>query len=276
VIERPSGAPGAADRAVPPGWFGGRVVVVTGAASGLGSAITAAFLRAGAHVAMLDVAADRLRDAERALRTTGRCVGFVVDVTDAPAVEGAMARIEQELGPIAVVVANAGIYPNTPFLDVTEAEWDRVLGINLKGAFLTCQAAARLMTPRGDGTIITLASGVAVSSLVGWSHYAASKAAIVSLTRSMAIELGPQGIRVNCIQPGYFEVPGGAHLDDSYRATMRGANVLGRPGDPDDVASAALLLASPLAGFITGAVLPVDGGSSAGRIGMRPRTVDGS
>ena len=141
--------------------------------------------------------------------------------------------IEDELEAPSVVVANAGLYPNTPFLDLSEAEWDRVIATNLKGVFLSCQAAARSMVRAGNaGRIIVVSSTAAQRAIWGWSHYCASKAAAVMLTRAMALELGVHGIRVNAVLPGYIDVAdGGRHLS---RLPGRGTHrcLAGPPRDP--------------------------------------------
>jgi 3-oxoacyl-[acyl-carrier protein] reductase len=254
--------------------FSGQVALVTGGATGLGRAIAEGFGRAGAVVALNDLAPARVERATAELTADGiACRGFAADVRNAAAVAELVERVVAELGVPNVAVANAGIYPNTPFLELSEEEWDRVLDTNLKGVFLTCQAVSRTMVAahRG-GHLIVIASGAANTAFWGWSHYCASKAGAVMLARAMALELGGHGIRVNALLPGYIDVPeGGAHLDESYRRTARAANPLGRPGEPEDVARAALMLASPLAEFVNGAVLAVDGGSSAGRVGVQPR-----
>lgn len=255
-------------------WFEGSVAVVTGAASGLGFATAAAFADSGCHVAVVDRSADGARLASDAIvQRGGRCRAYVSDVSDKGAVERVLDQIATDLGAMSVFVANAGVYPNTPFLDIPEDEWNTVIDVNLKGTFLTCQAAARQMKTAGEGgCIVTISSGVAANALHGWAHYSAAKAAIVALTRSMALELGSHNIRVNTVMPGYFEVgQGGSHLDPAYKDRAGSANALGREGGTDELASAVLLLASPLASFITGVALPVDGGSSAGRVGVRPR-----
>ena len=255
-------------------WFEGSVAVVTGAGSGLGLATAVALAEAGCTVAAVDRHAEgaaRARDA--VVEHGGRGDGYVCDVSGRAEVERIVDRIAGDLGGISILVANAGVYPNTPFLDIEEDEWDTVVDTNLKGTFLTCQAVGRRMKDAGSGgVIVTIASGVAVTAIHGWSHYTASKAGIVGLTRSMALELGPHGIRVNTILPGYFEVgAGGSHLDPGYRERAASANALGRPGATEELANAVLLLASPMASFISGVSLPVDGASSAGRVGLRPR-----
>jgi 3-oxoacyl-[acyl-carrier protein] reductase len=253
--------------------FDGRTVLVTGGATGLGLATARAFGRAGANIALNDLNAERVTRAVSELAGEGiQAGGYAADVADGNAVRAMVDAIVARHGRIDVLVANAGIYPNTPFLDITEDEWDRVLDVNLKGCFLTCQAVTRAMVEAGQGgTIVTLASGAANNAIWGWAHYCASKAGVVLLTKTMALELAGHGIRVNAVLPGYIDVPeGGAHLTEEYRGAARSAVPLGRPGEPADIANAILLLASPLAGYVTGTTLIVDGGSSAGRAFLRP------
>lgn len=255
--------------------FADQVVLVTGGASGLGFAIAEAFGRAGATVALNDRSAERVRQATATLVEAGIAAhGFAADVRDASAVRGMVDRVVSQIGVPRVTVANAGVYPNTPFLEMPEEEWDRVLDTNLKGVFLTCQTVARAMVAAGTGgQLIPIASGAANAAFWGWSHYCSSKAAVVMLTRAMALELGEHGIRVNSVLPGYIDVPeGGAHLDEAYKQAARAAIPIGRPGEPADIAQAVLLLASPLAGYVTGTAISVDGGSGAGRAGVRPKT----
>lgn len=253
--------------------FSGQVVLVTGGATGLGFAISEAFGRAGAIIALNDLSPERVDRAVVDLSAAGiACRGYAADVRDANAVRGMVDRVVSELGVPATAVANAGIYPNTPFLDLSEEEWDRVIDINVKGVFLTCQTVARAMVAANrGGQLVAISSGAANTALWGWSHYCASKAAVVMLTKAMALELGGHGIRVNAVLPGYIDVPeGGEHLDEAYKSAARTAIPIGRSGEPADIARAVLMLASPLAGYVSGAALAVDGGSSAGRFGVRP------
>jgi 3-oxoacyl-[acyl-carrier protein] reductase len=247
--------------------FTGEVVVVTGAATGLGFAIAEAFGARGAALAVNDLSAGRVEGAcERLDARAIACRGYAADVRDGDAVATFLAAVASELGPPGVVVANAGLYPNTPFLDLSRAEWDRVIDTNVTGVFLTCQAAARVMAEaRNGGRIIVVSSTAARRATRGWAHYCTSKAAVVMLTRAMALELGEHGIRVNAVLPGYIDVAeGGRHLSDAYRRTARAAAPLGRAGTAEDVARAVLLLASPLADYVSGACVVVDGGASAG------------
>jgi 3-oxoacyl-[acyl-carrier protein] reductase len=252
--------------------FSGEVAFVTGSATGLGFAIARAFGLCGAAIVLNDLAEDRVEAAcERLGQESIACRGYRADVRDAGAVSALITTIEAELGAPSILVANAGLYPNTPFLDVSEAEWDRVIDTNLKGVFLICQAVARSMV-RADkaGRIIVVSSTAAQRAICGWSHYCASKAAGVMLTRAMALELGEHGIRVNAVLPGYVDVAdGGRHLSVAYREGARAAAPLGRPGTPEDVARGVLMLASPLADFITGAAVVIDGGASAGPVALR-------
>jgi NAD(P)-dependent dehydrogenase (short-subunit alcohol dehydrogenase family) len=255
--------------------FSGQCALVTGGATGLGLAIATAFGRAGARIALNDLSLERVDHATAELRQAGiDCRGYAADVRDGQAVRAMVERVTDDFGAPDAAVLNAGIYPNTPLLEITEAEWDRVLDTNLKGAFLTAQAAARAMIAAGKGgQLILLSSGAANAAFRGWAHYCASKAGVAMLARSLALELGERGIRANAILPGYIDVPeGGAHLDEAYKTMAPTANPLGRAGSPDDIAQAALLLASPLAGFVNGALLSVDGGSGAGRLAVWPKT----
>lgn len=253
--------------------FTDQVVLVTGGASGLGFAIAEAFGGAGAAVALNDLSSDRVEAAVRELSGDGiTCRGYAADVRDSEAIRDMVDRLVAELGVPTVTVANAGIYPNTPLLELSEEEWDRVLDTNLKGTFLTCQTVARaLVSANRGGQLVTIASGAASTAFQGWSHYCTSKAAVVMLTRAMALELGQHGIRVNAVLPGYIDVPeGGAHLDETYKSAARAANPIGRPGKPVDIANAVLMVASPLATYMSGVAVVVDGGASAGRMGVRP------
>ena len=252
--------------------FTGEVVVVTGAATGLGYAIAQSFGALGARVALNDLTPHRVEAACQQLRARQiACRGYPADVRDGDAVAALIAAVESELGTPSVVVANAGLYPNTPFLDLSRAEWDRVIDTNVTGVFLVCQNAARAMVrANAGGRIIVISSTAARRATWGWSHYCTSKAAVVMLTRAMALELGARGIRVNAVLPGYIDVDeGGRPLSDDYRRAARAAAPRGRAGTPDDVARGVLLLASPLADYVSGACLVIDGGASAGPLGLR-------
>ncbi len=254
-----------------------RVVVITGAATGIGYAMAQAFGENGDQVVVSDRTAETVSNGITALGQAGIvATGVVADVRIPDQVEHLFAQTTKKVGIPSVVIANAGIYPNTPFLEVSVDEWDRVIDTNLKGVFLTCQFAAKQMVAfRVPGHMIVVSSGAANVALHGWSHYCSSKAAIRRLTRSMALELGEFGIRANAILPGYVEVDeGGSHLSQNYREAARIANPLLQPVSASDIASFAVLLASPQASRVNGAAIPVDNGAGAGRLGIRPSDVD--
>jgi len=245
--------------------FKDHVVLVTGAGAGIGQAIARAFHEAGARVALGDVREAPLKRVASELRTG--VFSQVVDVRDQASVSDFVEQAEKALGPATVAVANAGIYPNTPVVDMTVEEWDRVMETNVRGVFLTCQATARRMTAgKIPGKIITISSGAYTSGRVGASHYCASKAAVVMFTRVLALELAGQHINVNCIAPGLITVNSEASpVSPEYVAALTKQIPWGRAGVPGDIANAALFLASPYADYMTGEVLAVNGGTSAGR-----------
>jgi NAD(P)-dependent dehydrogenase (short-subunit alcohol dehydrogenase family) len=247
--------------------FTDQMVLVTGAATGIGFGISEAFHAAGARVALGDLNEPALGRAAERLGHSPRVFSHPVDVRDGASVAKFVAAAEGALGPVRVAVANAGIYPNCPVVEMTVEEWDRVMETNLRGVFLTCQAAARRMVARAaPGKIITLASGAYASGRKGASHYCASKAGVVMFTKVLAMEMGPHRINVNCIAPGLVTVDRDvSQVSDEYVKTLVGSIPWGRAGTPADIARAALFLASPDADFITGEVLSVDGGSGTGR-----------
>jgi NAD(P)-dependent dehydrogenase (short-subunit alcohol dehydrogenase family) len=247
--------------------FTGQVVLVTGAAAGIGFGIAQAFHDAGARVALADLNDRALAAAAEKLGRSSRVFTHPVDVRDAAAIDKLFRAAESALGPVGIAVANAGIYPNSAVVEMTVEEWDRVMETNLRGVFLTCQAAARGMVARGrGGKIITLASGAATSGRKGAAHYCASKAGVVMFTKVLAMELGAHHVNVNCIAPGLVTVNSAlSPISEEYVASLVGNIPWGRAGTPGDIARAALFLASPDADFITGDVMSVDGGSSTGR-----------
>jgi NAD(P)-dependent dehydrogenase (short-subunit alcohol dehydrogenase family) len=246
--------------------FTGQVALVTGGAAGIGLGIAQALRAAGARVAIGDLRERALGEAAARLGRDGTFAS-TLDVRDEGSVEGFVAGAERALGPITIAVANAGIYPNMPVLDMAVAEWDRVMETNARGVFLTCRAAGRAMAGRGaPGRIVTIASGAAFSGRPGSAHYCASKAAVVMFTRVLAIELASQRINVNCVAPGYVKVDSETSplAQEFERALLRDVP-WGRLGTPADIANAVLFLCSPLAEYMTGEVIAVNGGVFAGR-----------
>jgi 3-oxoacyl-[acyl-carrier protein] reductase len=245
--------------------FTDHVVLVTGAGAGIGQGIARAFHAAGARIALGDMR-------EAPLKRTAAELGDgvfaqVVDVRDAAGVARFVESAETALGPVTIAVANAGIYPNSPVLEMTVDEWDAVMETNVRGVFLTCQAIARRMVAHTiAGKIITISSGAYNSGRVGASHYCASKAAVVMFTKVLALELAGQHINVNCIAPGLITVDSqGSPISREYIDALMKQIPWGRAGVPADIAHAALFLASPYAEYMTGEVLAVNGGTSAGR-----------
>lgn len=246
---------------------GDRVVLVTGGGHGIGRAISEIFARNGDRVVIADSSASA---AEAVAGTIGEemnaeAMSVEVDVRDAASVEAAVNQVIDRFGKIEVLVNNAGIYPNTLVVEMSEAEWDAVFDTNVKGMFLVSRVVARGMIERGaGGRIVNISSGSAKSGRVGAAHYCASKAAVDMFTRVLALELAPHDIVVNAVAPGLIEVPDWS-LSDEYINALIGLTPMGRIGQPEDIARAVLYLASPEATFITGSVLAVDGGSLAGR-----------
>ena len=236
----------------------GKVAFVTGSTRGIGLAIARAMHSAGAKVAIVGRDAERARAvaAELGERTTG--VGC--DVALAEQVEAALAEAESALGPIEVLVNNAGLTRDNLLLRMTDADWDAVLDANLKGAFHTSRAVIKGMMKRRSGRIINVTSIVGLVGNKGQANYAASKAGLIGFTKSVAKEYAGRGILANCIAPGYIDTDMTSGLPDAAKATLLQDIALGRLGRPEDVAGAALFLASDLAAYITGQVLVVDGG----------------
>lgn len=245
-----------------PTWhFEGRVVVVTGAARGLGAGIAGAFTRAGARVAALDRDGDALARAAADAGAHAPALALEVDVTDHDALDRALDRVVATLGPLDVLVANAGIGIRGPALEVAQADFVRVVDVNLNGLFYCDRLAARRMRP--GGAIVNLASVMGLSGGVfPNAAYQASKGAVVNLTRALAIEWATRGLRVNAVAPNYVDTPLTEPIfsDPARLAQVMAHTPMGRLPTPDDVAQAVLFLASDAAASITGHVLAVDGG----------------
>ena len=241
----------------------GKVALVTGAQQGIGKAIALAYGREGASVVVnyLDsqAAAEEIAAQIRALGQ--RAVPIAGDVAQAADVRR-MVEVGESLGGIDILVNNAGIFPRVEFLDMTEAQWDEVLNVNLKGTFLCTQAVAQKLVERGrGGAVINLASSAAFRSSPRGVHYVASKAGIVGVTRATALELAPYRVRVNAIAPGTTDTAQPRYGMSEEELQAAGRQVpLGRMGTPEDVADLAVFLASEEARHITGQTLHVNGG----------------
>jgi 3-oxoacyl-[acyl-carrier protein] reductase len=233
---------------------------VTGAARGIGLAIVAALIQHGASVALVDIDARAL---DKAVRKLGEHATVAeADVSRPDQVQRAVRETVAQLGALDILVNNAGVCPLTAFDEITEGEWDRVMAINLKGAFLCCQAALPHLRRSGArGRIINIASvaGQMGGVLVG-AHYAASKAGLIALTKSLARLLSADGVTVNCVAPATTESDLTAAWTEALRAQVRSQIPIGRFGAPGEIAEAVCFLAGDGAGFITGATLDVNGG----------------
>ncbi len=246
----------------------GRVAIVTGAAHGIGRAISLAFGVAGAAVACVDIEADRAAETAAAIRAAGgRAGAFACDVADEASVAAAAREIERTLGRARVLVNGAATLDvGGPVLETALATWNKVLAINLTGTFLMSKAVLPAMIAAGGGSIIHIASQMGSVGAPGRAAYCATKGALIQLAKAMAAELGGQGIRVNTLSPGGVET---RRLEfrygdmESARRASAGKYLLGRLGQPDEIAAAALYLAADASSFMTGADLLVDGGYNA-------------
>ncbi len=249
--------------------FAGKVVLVTGAGSGLGSGIALRFAEAGASVAVNYRASGAgAAGVVARIESLGRkALAVQADVTDATAVRALIDKVASALGGLDVLINNAGSYPVTPLLQISESEWEAVIAANLRSAHLCTQAAARhMLRQERGGAIVNITSIEAHNPAPGHAHYNAAKAGLLMYTRAAAQELGPHGIRVNSVSPGLIAREGLEQAwPEGVSAYLR-AVPLGRWGGPDDVADACLFLASAAARWITGVDLLVDGGVMTHRI----------
>jgi 3-oxoacyl-[acyl-carrier protein] reductase len=236
----------------------GRIALVTGGSRGIGRAIADAMYAAGAGVTILD------RDADRA-KITAQEIGddvcaMIADVTNPDEAAAALSYVEKTCGPIDILVNNAGITKDGLLVRMSDEDWDAVLEVNLRGAFLLTRAVARGMMKRRWGRIINISSVVGMMGNAGQANYAASKAGLIGFTKSVARELAPRNVLVNAIAPGFIDTDMTRTLSDSQREALATQIPLGRLGRAEDVARAVVFLASDHADYITGQVLVVDGG----------------
>jgi 3-oxoacyl-[acyl-carrier protein] reductase len=236
----------------------GQVALVTGSTRGIGLAIARALHAAGAAVAIHG--RDQARAEAIAAELGQRTAAVAGDIAQADQVAAAITAVEAALGPITVLVNNAGVTRDGLLVRLSDEDWDTVLDANLKGAFLTMRAVAKGMMKRKQGRIINISSVVGLVGNKGQANYAASKAGLIGLTKAVAKEYASRNVLVNCVAPGYIETDMTAALPPEAGAALLSAIPLGRLGQPDEIAGAVLFLASDFGRYITGQVLVVDGG----------------
>lgn len=238
-----------------------KVAIITGAGQGIGKATAVLFAREGATVIIAEISADQGRAAAKSITAAGGMAEFQpLNVTDAGAVEVLVNGVLARYGQIDVLVNNAGITIDATLKKMEPEQFDAVIEVNLKGTFLCGQSVGRVMLEQGFGVILNAASVVAHYGNFGQSNYVASKAGVIGMTKTWARELGPKGVRVNAVAPGFIATPMIESVPEKVLEMLRDKCPLKRLGTPEEVAGAYLFLASDLAGYINGAVLNVDGG----------------
>lgn len=240
----------------------GQVALVTGGARGIGAATAAALAAAGASVA---INYQKSREAAEALADSLCRAGVKLatvqgDVSDPAQVTAVVEMAEEALGPVSILVNNAGITRDSLLARMSDEDFDAVINTSLRGAFLMSRAVARDMMKARTGSIINVSSVIGRHGNPGQVNYAAAKAGLIGLTKSLARELGPRGVRVNAVAPGYVMTDMTSNLPDNMKEKILASTPLGRLATPEEVASVIVFLASPAAAYITGAVIPVDGG----------------
>lgn len=246
-----------------------RSALVTGAAAGIGKAIALRLARAGMAVGVLDLSeAGAARVADLIVAEGGKAVAVAGDIGERRSIELAIAKVRETLGPITVLVNNAGISDYVPFLDMTDDKWDRMMAVNLRGTYIVTQVALPDMIDAGWGRIVNISSSSAQSGARMMSHYSASKGGVIALTKTLAVEFGDRGVTCNTIAPRFVMNTVKAEADFSEegffpqdaRDAMIAAGAIKRQGEPEDIASACAWLVSEDAGYVTGQTIGVNGG----------------
>jgi 3-oxoacyl-[acyl-carrier protein] reductase len=243
----------------------GRIALVTGASQGIGRACALELAKGGATVALAARNEAKLAEVVKEIEAAGgQAAAFALDVSSEESLKTGAKAVLERFGKVEVLVNNAGITRDGLMMRMKRADWDDVLGTNLTGAFLLTQAIISSMMKNRWGRIVNISSVVGRTGQAGQVNYAASKAGLIGMTRSMARELSSRGITVNAVAPGYIETPMTAVLNEQQRTAMMATIPLGRPGEPEDIAKAVSFLASDAAAYITGHVLDVNGGMFMG------------
>jgi len=239
-----------------------QVAIVTGAARGIGRGIASVLGAEGARVVLCDLHAELAESTAASLREEGvDARALPVDVTDRTSVDAMAALVVTEHGRIDIVAANAGIYPTAELTTIDDALWDHVMDVNVKGALHAVQACMPAMVSRGYGRIVLTSSITGpVTGQSGFSHYGASKAAMLGFMRSAAVELATSGVTINAVLPGNVATPGFVNMSEEHQRRMLSSIPMGRYAEPEEIGWAVRFLASPEAGYITGQTLIVDGG----------------
>jgi 2-hydroxycyclohexanecarboxyl-CoA dehydrogenase len=238
----------------------GKIAVVTGAGSGLGRACAVQLARDGAAVAVWDLNADGAAETVRMIKAEGkRAVAYVGDASARADIDNILGRVRAELGPVLILVNNAGITGFCPFLEITQEALERMYRINLMGPFILTQAAIPDMLAAGWGRVINISSSSAQTGARNMAHYSSSKGGIIALTKTLALEFADRGITVNNIPPGFIDTPMTRSSPIDVDA-IAAASPMKRPGQPEDIAAACAFLASEAAGYITGQTIGVNGG----------------
>ena len=244
--------------------FIGKVAFVTGAAGGIGRATAAAFAAEGARVAILDRTQDALRQTAEAIRAAGgEVLTIACDVSKPDEVEAAIARVVETFGRLDIAFNNAGVENKAaPVAEIELEEWDRILGINLRGTFVCMKHELAQMVRQGSGVVVNTSSGAGIRGVAGGAAYAASKHAIIGLTKSAALDYAKSNIRVNAILPGNIETPMMDRFTGGDLQKAIDLEPVGRLGKPEEIADAVLWMSADLGAFVTGAAISVDGGWS--------------
>jgi len=240
-----------------------KVSLITGGAQGIGKEIALLFLKEGSKVCILDVKKETLTSTQEEFKSLGfEVLGVEADITDSGKVREAVNICLDRYKRIDILVNNAGITQDKLLVRMKEEEWDKVLNVNLKGAFLMCKEVLPVMMRQREGRIINISSIIGLIGNIGQTNYSASKAGLIGLTKSLAKEVGSRNILVNAVCPGYIKTQMTENLPQEYKQKLIDNIYLKRLGTPQDVAGCCLFLASPYASYITGQVLVVDGGLS--------------